>query len=74
VVWECASRQDPFAGLPPFQVVFAVGNNGLRPEVPENCPKRIANLMRRCWHEDPNMRPPFDVVVSLLLKMQTTAH
>jgi hypothetical protein len=74
VVWECASRQDPFAGLPPFQVVFAVGNNGLRPEVPENCPKRIANLMRRCWHEDPNMRPPFDVVVGLLLKMQLTTR
>jgi hypothetical protein len=70
VAWECASRQDPFAGIPPFQVVFQVGNSGLRPEVPADCPKRIANLMRRCWHEDPAMRPPFDVVVGLLTKMQ----
>jgi hypothetical protein len=30
VMWETAARDDPYAGTPPFQVVFAVGNSGLR--------------------------------------------
>jgi serine/threonine protein kinase len=33
VVWECLTREDPFAGMPPFHVVFVVGTQNARPEV-----------------------------------------
>ena len=32
VIWECLTREDPFAGLPPFHVVYSVGTKGARPE------------------------------------------
>ena len=70
VMWETASRSDPFAGIPPFQVVFAVGNSGLRPDIPDDCPPPIAALMQQCWHESAESRPSFDVVVERLHLMK----
>ena len=32
---------------------------GLRPELPSTCPRRLADLIKRCWHEDANRRPSF---------------
>ena len=45
------------------QVVFAVGTRGLRPTIPNDCPPFWAELMRRCWSENPDERPPFDVIL-----------
>ena len=70
VMWECATRADPFAGMPPFQVVFAVGNSGLRPEIPADCPPPVSELMQLCWHESADQRPAFDVVVATLHQMK----
>lgn len=52
--------------MPPFQVVFAVGNSGMRPTPPSDCPPLIARLMKNCWAEDPDARPSFDKVVAVL--------
>lgn len=35
---------------------------GERPDLPETCPKRLASLLKACWHNDPNVRPPFSVI------------
>jgi len=29
---------------------------GERPEIPQNCPAEIRNLLEECWQEDPNKR------------------
>ena len=62
VMWECMTREDPFAGMPPFHVVFAVGTQGARPEIPtgEAWPQELVLLMQSCWHEEPEQRPIFD--------------
>lgn len=66
VMWECFAREAPYANMPPFQVVFAVGTQGLRPEVPADCPPRAAELMQTCWAESPDVRPSFEDLLQLL--------
>ena len=66
VMWEVAARRDPYGGMPPFQVVFAVGNSGMRPDVPDDCPSPIAELMRECWQEAADSRPSFEQIVCRL--------
>lgn len=74
VIWECLTRQDPFAGMPPFHVVFVVGSQGARPEVPPlrpEWPAPLLDLMVHAWQEDPNVRPSFhDIIISLQEMME----
>ncbi|KAL6080092.1 putative serine/threonine-protein kinase SIS8 [Balamuthia mandrillaris] len=66
VLWEMATREDPYGGMPPFQVVFAVATEKIRPEIPDQCPPAWADLIRRCWAEDPKQRPSFQQVLECL--------
>jgi len=66
VLWECITREDPFAGMPPFQIVLAVGTKGLRPQIPTKCPPNWLKLITDCWAEDPKTRPSFDDIMQRL--------
>ncbi len=57
---------DPFAGMPPFQVVFAVATQGLRPTIPQTCPNNFARLVAQCWSENQNDRPDFSEILEAL--------
>ena len=41
-------------------------NHDLRPAIPEQCPPRLATLLKRCWHKDRHARPDFEEVVETL--------
>ena len=69
VIWEMFSRADPFPGLPPFQIVFAVGNQGLRPRLNNNWPAEWVKLITDCWAEDPLLRPNFEEIITILDKL-----
>lgn len=72
VVWECLTREDPFAGMPPFHVVFIVGTQNARPEVPvrqPEWPQELLDLMVMAWQEDPERRPAFVEITKELQKM-----
>ena len=69
VVWECATRDDPYKGMSPFAIVFAVGNGGLRPKVPlprTSTEKVLFQLMTRAWAANPRKRPPFREILATL--------
>jgi serine/threonine protein kinase len=58
IMWEFTS------GVPPFkdrehdiQLSLSICK-GERPEIIENTPQCYANLMKKCWDEDPLKRPP----------------
>lgn len=55
-MWELVTREEPHHGVPPFQVVFAVGTQGIRPTVPSSCPANIAKLIEEAWAENPDER------------------
>jgi len=39
---------------------------GLRPTLPESCPKKLRDLIQQCWHPDPKFRPQFSQIVFAL--------
>jgi serine/threonine protein kinase len=62
IAWECVTRADPYGIMPPFQVIFAVGTQGARPEIPKDCPPEMTSLIVSCWHEQPDERPTFTAI------------
>lgn len=46
----------------------AISHEGLRPTIPSHVPHSVKELMARCWHADPNQRPDFGEILSVLLK------
>ncbi len=51
------------------QVSVQVYSKGLRPNIPEYCPKEYAQLIRECWDTDPTKRPSFQDIVKRLEAM-----
>jgi serine/threonine protein kinase len=46
--------------------IFALHNEGYRPEIPRDVPIRVAQLIKECWSADPSERPTFhDIYVRL---------
>lgn len=66
VLWECVTRKELYEGMPPFQVVLAVGSKEMRPEIPKTSSKDWVELMTNCWNENPNWRPNFDEIMTIL--------
>ena len=66
VLWEMISGKLPFADKSNLQAAVAVSLHGLRPTIPEDCPKSLCSLIERCWDKDPNVRPEFEEVLSEL--------
>ena len=42
----------------------------LRPEIPSDTPDKFANLMKRCWDRNPNVRPSFKQILNELEGMK----
>jgi len=69
VLWEMFSREDPFPGIPPFQIVFIVGNQGRRPIVQPHWSPDWVQLITECWSENASLRPSFDEILTKLSSM-----
>jgi serine/threonine protein kinase len=65
VLWELLTEKRPYEGKYGniHQLIDAVSNRNERPEIPENCPKKLRQLMERCWHKDPKQRPSFQEIL-----------
>ena len=79
VMWECLTREEPFAGFSLMQIVAAL-LRGERPtsssssssaaaNPPPDLPKEYAEIMRACWCGDPSARPAIDAVAPELERM-----
>jgi serine/threonine protein kinase len=61
VMWEVATRKQPFAGENLARVAVEIVE-GKRPPVPSNAPKSYVALMTACWHRKPHKRPSAEQV------------
>ena len=43
--------------------------NNLRPKLPENIPKKFADLISSCWRKNPIDRPNFDQIIDQLISL-----
>ncbi|KAL0442651.1 UNVERIFIED_CONTAM: putative serine/threonine-protein kinase SIS8 [Sesamum latifolium] len=62
IMWELCTLNRPWEGIPSVQVVYAVGNDGQRLEIPEG---PLGKLIADCWAE-PDERPNCQEVLSRL--------
>jgi len=66
LVWEILTGEIPYRGLEPLQVAFSVAHRNMRLPIPSSIPATLSKLMTRCWEEESQMRPEFDVIRELL--------
>ena len=60
-----------FTGRTPFQEMSNTELRkrvleGLRPELPEECPSILATMLKRCWEPHPNARPSFSEICEVM--------
>ncbi|KAJ1439055.1 Serine-threonine/tyrosine-protein kinase, catalytic domain [Sesbania bispinosa] len=66
VLWELLTGLTPFENMTPEQAAYAVTHKNARPQLPSDCPWAFSHLINRCWSGNPNKRPHFDEIVSIL--------
>ncbi|XP_010251265.1 PREDICTED: serine/threonine-protein kinase HT1-like [Nelumbo nucifera] len=66
VLWELLTALTPFQDMTPEQAAFAVSQKNARPPLPPTCPLAFHHLTSRCWSSNPDKRPHFDEIVSIL--------
>mmetsp|Transcript_57155 Transcript_57155/g.134530 ORF Transcript_57155/g.134530 Transcript_57155/m.134530 type:complete len:311 (-) Transcript_57155:39-971(-) len=68
ILWEVASRHEPYEGMSPSQVALAVVQ-GTRPDIsvlPPDTSELLVGLMTDCWDVQPVARPNFTAVLRRL--------
>jgi len=68
LLWELLTHDVPFRGLTPFMIVRQVTESHSRPLIPQNCPPKLAKLIKACWDQDPSRRPEFSKIAEILEK------
>nr|XP_006128761.1 tyrosine-protein kinase receptor TYRO3 isoform X2 [Pelodiscus sinensis] len=69
-MWEIVTRgQTPYAGIENAEIYnYLISGNRLKQ--PPECLEDIYDLMCRCWHSEPKLRPSFGVLKSQLEMIQ----
>jgi len=71
ILYEIYSRKSPYEGEHFRDVLRKVCDRRVnkRPEVPETCPPKMVDLMKKCWSPDPFFRPPAMALDMQLMEM-----
>mmetsp|Transcript_135895 Transcript_135895/g.290447 ORF Transcript_135895/g.290447 Transcript_135895/m.290447 type:complete len:305 (-) Transcript_135895:26-940(-) len=74
VLFEIICRREPFSEVPGEFIVSMV-SSGERPDYKEHarpdCPELVIELMKQCWAQDPESRPPFSEVLMHLQQLDS---
>eukprot|EP01042_Synura_sphagnicola_P036503 gene36503-biopygen7786 len=66
VLWELASRRIPFQNAICDKLIRDWAKEGVREDIPQDCPDRLAAVIKDCWQDDPTRRPEAEPVALLL--------
>ncbi|XP_062193930.1 serine/threonine-protein kinase STY46-like isoform X2 [Phragmites australis] len=56
LMWELLTGKIPYEYLTPLQAAVGVVQKGLRPTIPKNIHAKLAELLQKCWQQDPAQR------------------
>jgi len=70
ILYQMAAHEKPFSGMDLEMLYTQVIYGGQRPKIPKQWPDGLRNLLKACWHPDPQLRPNFDEVVQRLVQLQ----
>ncbi|CAK1543921.1 unnamed protein product [Leptosia nina] len=66
LVWEIFSKGDtPYAGMSNSRAREKI-DQGYRMPAPESCPEEVYALMLRCWEYEPEKRPHFNQIYTII--------
>lgn len=73
IFYEIYARQDPFEGEDPRKILPKVCHPRVnkRPPVPESCPPKIADIMKKCWSANAFFRPSAKDIDYILVEMNS---
>ncbi|XP_064636791.1 integrin-linked protein kinase-like isoform X2 [Lineus longissimus] len=74
LLWELATREVPFAEVPPMELGMKVAHENLRLSIPPGTSPHMARLMKICMNEDPGKRPRFEMIIPILEKMKQSGN
>jgi len=76
VLWEIISRQRPYPNEHPMQLIGQVAfqKPSKRPPIPECHNTDMIDLMIRCWHDVPGVRPTFEQALGQLKAIAGSAQ
>ncbi|PSS30004.1 Serine/threonine-protein kinase [Actinidia chinensis var. chinensis] len=66
VLWELLTGELPHSLLTPLQAAVGVVQQGLRPTIPKHTNQKLAELLERCWQQNPTLRPNFSEIIEIL--------
>lgn len=66
-LFEITQRKEPYPeGMNLLDIALEIKQQQLKPEVPDNVPPEIQNIMRSCWDFNPALRPSMSTLFSRL--------
>ncbi|KAK8900194.1 hypothetical protein M9Y10_002517 [Tritrichomonas musculus] len=66
LLWELLTGDMPYKNMSPGNITIGVIQGTLRPPLPSDTPPKLAELIQKCWNQDPTKRPSMKRVVSYL--------
>ena len=66
LLWNLLTNQYPFKGVNKTKIFIDVIKHHVKPKLPPDVPKGIAELIRSCLHYDPEQRPSFNEIYAKL--------
>ncbi|KAM3758767.1 hypothetical protein ACB098_01G070200 [Castanea mollissima] len=69
LLWELLTGKLPYEQLTPLQAAVGVVQKGLRPIIPKQTPRKLGELLERCWQQDPSSRPEFSEILETFQHM-----
>ena len=66
VLWEIVSREIPFKGLHPAQIISQVLLHKKRPPLSPEAPSSLVTLMQLCWKQNKAERLPTEDIITKL--------
>ncbi|XP_042388161.1 serine/threonine-protein kinase STY46-like isoform X1 [Zingiber officinale] len=66
VLWELLTAKLPYEYLTPLQAAVGVVQKGLRPTIPKDAHPKLAELLEKCWKQNPIDRPDFSEILEML--------
>jgi serine/threonine protein kinase len=71
ILYELLVGEPAFSNeLTPYKYLKLVVNEKTRPHIPDSVVPEVRNLIEDCWSDDPNARPSFESILSILEKMK----
>jgi len=58
----------PWPTLPGLTAVKKAAEEGYRPDIPRDMDVRLQTLLKECWDDNANNRPPFSRIIEILSK------